>query len=109
MLGAPGTQAHRRALEKRIAREQHERPALAAVEVVGDLRQNGLLVVIRLVRWVGHLANQMQLDLAPVVERAAQLQRLASVQTKPILEVPESLLAANRERGAAQDDRRHLL
>ena len=41
-------------------------------------------------RRVGHLAEQVQLDLLAEVERAAELQRVGVVQAEPLLEVAES-------------------
>src|SRR5205823_4995904 len=75
-------------------------PAARALDVVLDFLQAGRLE-LRAGR-IGHLAEQVQLDLRAIVERAAELLGVGPVQAKAALEVAEAGPPADAERGAGE-------
>src|SRR5207248_2229621 len=75
-----------------------------APDVFRDALDDGVVVALRVARWIGHAAKQLQLGLLAIVERAAELERLRLAHAEALLEVVEAVAATDRERGAGQDD-----
>src|SRR5262249_39633357 len=106
---AEGPQPLRCLLHHLIAGKEHKGPPLATLETFRDLLEDGILID----RWagggVGHVAEQVQLHLAAIVEGATQLQRGTILLSQPALKVAEAGAAPDAQGGAGEDDCRHPL
>ena len=107
-LGQPGSERAGRGVEHLVRREEHERLALGAFQVVGDRLDRDPLEILGLVRRVGEVPGQVNGHLVGIIKRASQRVSLGRGDAQTGLEEIELRRRAHAERRGGENAGGHL-
>ena len=107
LLSHPRREMLNRSAERIVAGKEHKCVTIAPLNVTADHRRARPIVLLFVGR-IGHAIERDQLGLLAVIEGAPQSQSRGLGQSDARLKKIKRSLAADRKRGARQDNRWHL-